>query len=242
MVDLYWAQSIDGGTTFGPPLRVSEVTTDWGATATNLVPNFGDYNTAVSDGNRVFATWADGRNGVPDTYFAKILTRGNAPSAPSESLVSVELNDRNAYEKGAAGMALIDPFAEGGIIEEVSLQASKLLPNHQYTVWRVVQDAGNFDPILTISPNFFQSTVTTNQQGSFSIQGTFPGPAAALEPGLYRVDIFVTYTDETPILDAPEANLIREASLYGTGTQYLEGYDLLLSSSPFSTGIEVTVP
>lgn len=79
LVDLYWAQSIDGGATFEAPVRVSEVTTDWGATATNIIPNFGDYNTAVSAGNRLFATWADGRNGVPDTFFSKILTIGKAP-------------------------------------------------------------------------------------------------------------------------------------------------------------------
>lgn len=79
LVDLYWAQSIDGGETFESPVRVTEVTTDWGATATNIIPNFGDYNTAVSAGNRLFATWADGRNGVPDTFFAKIRTIGKAP-------------------------------------------------------------------------------------------------------------------------------------------------------------------
>jgi hypothetical protein len=79
LVDLYWAQSIDGGENFEAPVRVTEVTTDWGATATNIIPNFGDYNTAVSAGDRLFATWADGRNGVPDTFFAKILTIGKAP-------------------------------------------------------------------------------------------------------------------------------------------------------------------
>ena len=70
LVDLFWVQSGDGGATFGSPVRISEVTTDWGATATNIIPNFGDYNTAVSRKDRIFATWADGRNGVPDTFFA----------------------------------------------------------------------------------------------------------------------------------------------------------------------------
>lgn len=79
LVDTFWAQSIDGGATWETPVIVTEVTTDWGATATNIVPNFGDYNTAVSAGNRLFATWADGRNGVPDTFFSKILTIGKAP-------------------------------------------------------------------------------------------------------------------------------------------------------------------
>jgi hypothetical protein len=79
LVDVYWAQSIDGGATWETPVRVSEVTTDWGATFTNIVPNFGDYNTAVSTGDRVYATWADGRNGFPDVFFSKIQTIGKAP-------------------------------------------------------------------------------------------------------------------------------------------------------------------
>jgi hypothetical protein len=79
LVDLHWAESIDGGATFESPVLVSELTTNWCTTASNIRPNFGDYNTAVSAGNQLFATWADGRNGVPDTYFAKILTIGKAP-------------------------------------------------------------------------------------------------------------------------------------------------------------------
>ena len=38
-----------------------------------------DLGDAVSAGNRLFPTWADGRNGVPDTFFSKILTIGKAP-------------------------------------------------------------------------------------------------------------------------------------------------------------------
>jgi hypothetical protein len=76
LVDLYLARSTDGGANFEAPVRVSEVTTDWGDTASNIIPNFGDYNTAVSAGNRVYATWADGRNGVPDVFFALILELG----------------------------------------------------------------------------------------------------------------------------------------------------------------------
>jgi len=78
LVDLFYAQSTDGGSTFHSPLRVSDATTNWCTTATNIVPNFGDYNTAVSGGNRLYATWADGRNGIPDVFFSKIQTIGKA--------------------------------------------------------------------------------------------------------------------------------------------------------------------
>ena len=75
MVDLYYTQSTDGGATFHPPIRVSNVTTNWCDTISDIAPNFGDYNTAVSGGNRLYTTWADGRNAVPDVFFSKIRTR-----------------------------------------------------------------------------------------------------------------------------------------------------------------------
>ena len=74
LVNLFYVQSTDGGSTFGAPVRVSELTSNWCNAVSQIVPNFGDYNTAVSVGNRVYSTWADGRNGVPDVFFAKIRT------------------------------------------------------------------------------------------------------------------------------------------------------------------------
>lgn len=75
LVDLYHVRSSDGGSTFGPPNRISDVTTDWCDAVFNTIPNFGDYNTAVSAGNRVFATWTDGRNGAPDIFFGAVGTK-----------------------------------------------------------------------------------------------------------------------------------------------------------------------
>ena len=76
LVDVYWARSTDGGESFGPPVRITEVTSDWGATASDLIPNFGDYNDAVTFGQRLLTTWADGRNGVPDVFFARAKGAG----------------------------------------------------------------------------------------------------------------------------------------------------------------------
>lgn len=82
LVDVRWARSTDGGTSFGAPVRVTEVTSDWGATTSNLNPNFGDYNDALTLGNRLFAIWSDGRNGIPDIFFA--TTKSSAEkSAPA---------------------------------------------------------------------------------------------------------------------------------------------------------------
>lgn len=77
LVDVYWARSTDGGTSFGAPVRITEVTSDWGGTTTNLTPNFGDYNDALTLGQRLYVTWADGRTGVPSVFFAKAKGRNH---------------------------------------------------------------------------------------------------------------------------------------------------------------------
>jgi hypothetical protein len=84
--DFYWAQSTDGGATWQEPVRVTDVSTNWcAATPINsIIPNFGDYNTSVSFGNKVFAAWADGRNEgildrVPTSFYAEIDAIGRAP-------------------------------------------------------------------------------------------------------------------------------------------------------------------
>lgn len=73
LVDVFTAQSFDGGVTFQTPIKVTSVTSNWGAAATSIVPNFGDYIHAVGEekGEDLLITWADGRNGVPDTFFAR---------------------------------------------------------------------------------------------------------------------------------------------------------------------------
>ncbi len=39
----------------------------------NVRPNFGDYIGSDIAGDTILAVWADGRNGVPDTFFAPIF-------------------------------------------------------------------------------------------------------------------------------------------------------------------------
>jgi hypothetical protein len=70
LVNTFWVQSHDGGVTFSAPLRVSSATSDWCTTVSDVTPNFGDYIGSVSAIGRVLSTWADGRNGVPDTFYA----------------------------------------------------------------------------------------------------------------------------------------------------------------------------
>ena len=74
LVDIFTATSTNGGASFGAPLRITSVTTDWGATFSNIIPNFGDYIFTVSTGNKDHVTWADGRNGVPDVFYSSVNT------------------------------------------------------------------------------------------------------------------------------------------------------------------------
>ena len=72
LVDTLWVQSTDGGNSFRSPVRVTTVTSNWCTTLADTVPKFGDYIDSISGVNRVFPVWADGRNGVPDTFFAPV--------------------------------------------------------------------------------------------------------------------------------------------------------------------------
>jgi hypothetical protein len=70
--NVYFAQSVDGGASFAPNIRVTEVATTWGSAASDITPNFGDYMTSLSLGTDVLITWSDGRSGDPDAYFARL--------------------------------------------------------------------------------------------------------------------------------------------------------------------------
>jgi hypothetical protein len=81
-VNTYLARSTNGGVTFDAPVKVSSATSDWCATRSNITPNYGDYIGATRATGRVLATWADGRNGVADTFFAPILFQGTEAEEP----------------------------------------------------------------------------------------------------------------------------------------------------------------
>ena len=78
LVDTFWVRSTDGGASFSTPMPVTTATSNWCTAASNIRPNFGDYIGSTSGGNRVLATWADGRNGVPDTFYSSGLGAGKS--------------------------------------------------------------------------------------------------------------------------------------------------------------------
>lgn len=75
LADTYVVQSTDGGDTFGAPIRVTPVTSNWCEVYYDTIPDFGDYLDAESVGDRTLVLWSDGRNGLPDVDFAVVQGR-----------------------------------------------------------------------------------------------------------------------------------------------------------------------
>jgi hypothetical protein len=69
LTNLYFAQSTDGGLSFNPNLRVTDVASDWQTVPGDLGPIYGDYITSFSVDNTACAGYADSRDGDPDAYF-----------------------------------------------------------------------------------------------------------------------------------------------------------------------------
>lgn len=65
-----FAVSIPPGSSGARNTRVTDAQTDWVATGSFIIPNFGDYTDNTSDGNRFFVNWSDGRIGIPNSFVA----------------------------------------------------------------------------------------------------------------------------------------------------------------------------
>jgi hypothetical protein len=80
LIDTFLIQSRDGGTTFGPPLRISSETSDWCNAnylfGGSLLSNLGDYFDVKANRNRIFTAWPDARNGFADVFFFFAAARG----------------------------------------------------------------------------------------------------------------------------------------------------------------------
>ena len=63
--NIYLYRSDDGGDTWIPGNRMTDVTTDWTATYSSLLPNQGDYIALTAQDSTVYIGWADGRDADP---------------------------------------------------------------------------------------------------------------------------------------------------------------------------------
>src|SRR5439155_24365108 len=88
--DAFAARSLDGGDhwqTLGP---LSDHSSDWTASTSNLVPNQGDYIALTADTSAVFAAWADARFGTPDVVAARLDRERTPPAGPPSPKVELE--------------------------------------------------------------------------------------------------------------------------------------------------------
>lgn len=102
LIDVYWVQSKDGGVTFGPPVKVTSETTNWCNVKydweTTQFANFGDILGTYTTGDRTFAVWPDGREGVPDAYMAEL---GDYDKAVADAKAAAEAAAAKAAEEKA---------------------------------------------------------------------------------------------------------------------------------------------
>jgi len=82
--DYYYNFSNNGGVGFAPSARVNDgPSINWNNVASNLAPNMGDYEGMTADGCFVYANFADGRGGTPDSWMAPINECNPTPTLVS---------------------------------------------------------------------------------------------------------------------------------------------------------------
>ena len=107
--NVYLYRSDNGGASWVGGTRITDYTTDWTVTYTNMIPNQGDYIGLFAQDSTVYVTWADGRNqepgnGDPDVYMARTnLNCTAAPVAGSGIVVNATRDTATVTWAAAAG-------------------------------------------------------------------------------------------------------------------------------------------
>jgi pre-peptidase/flagellar hook capping protein FlgD len=112
LTDLYYSRLRSGDDSFSADQQVNDgPATNWNLIPSRLAPNMGDYIALTADGGTVYANWADGRLGSPDSWMSAITggVRGRDENAslqpsPSEAALSVG---------GSAGLEVGNPVRFG---------------------------------------------------------------------------------------------------------------------------------
>lgn len=85
----YMTRSDDGGATWLANQRLTDAQTPWTTVLSNLAPNQGDYSHMYSDERYVRTAWADGRDGTPDVYTARVDTWFDLLACSDDTTVTV---------------------------------------------------------------------------------------------------------------------------------------------------------
>jgi hypothetical protein len=79
----YASRSIDGGLTWQPNARFTDVAGNFTTCLSNMAPNMGDYSSTLSDDRYVRPVWSDGRGTNPDTWETAIDTWHSLSACPT---------------------------------------------------------------------------------------------------------------------------------------------------------------
>lgn len=201
--DVYMAASTNGGTTFGPNVRVTSQSSPLVKTLFSFDPGvapcyMGDYNYATADPTSFYLTWGDNRDFVssptigsrpdPNIYFAKIpvtdpilfvqstaLTGGDGDGVaePGEKL-QLAITLNNAWTAAATGVsATLSTSTPGVTITSANSTYPDLIAMGG-TGANTTLFAFTINTTVTCgAPIAFQLAVTTNQ-GSFTLDLSIP--------------------------------------------------------------------
>jgi hypothetical protein len=140
LVNTYWTQSLDGGVTFQPAVRLSSQSGSWQFLADGSATNIGDHLGVTASGDRTWVLWTDDR-GVPNQrvsiYGATI--RNEIPTAVAVSGFRAE--------PGSGGVSLRWSIADPARFTGFRVTRSQGSDNYQFLedVAPVLHGAGEYE-------------------------------------------------------------------------------------------------
>lgn len=107
LTGLYTTTSRDGGRAWGADRKVNDGPgINWNNIPSRLAPNMGDYISLTADGDNVYALWADGRQGTPDSWSMKLASGRPGEADDDDDDEGHESSASIALEGGSTSFAL----------------------------------------------------------------------------------------------------------------------------------------
>jgi hypothetical protein len=170
----YLYRSDDGGTTWTPGERVSDVTTNWTTTYSTLLPNQGDYIGLIASESTVHVAWGDGRFGDPDIFLATPTAGAACTQTPvclvdtsaTRTQISAVWSAPNGFSAEILRSTDGGPFVDLGQVtassNQITYQDNTVTCGHVYTYG--LNAPGFCQPVagaVTATPVTDQSPVTS---------------------------------------------------------------------------------
>ena len=197
--DIFYSTSATGGATFAASAQINDgLPVNWSLVSSNLAPNMGDYSNLVADGLLVFANFADGRQGTPDSWIARTgdlatptqLSLEQALASPSHVDLkwfgaSVGSMVATVYRRGesTAWAALATVTGDGS--GWMTYRDAAVVPGTRYEYRLGVLGAsgtqyfGDTWVTVPVSAEFAIRQIPNSVDGSLNVQYTLPNSAPA---------------------------------------------------------------